>query len=255
MKAHRSKSPRALLLPKCPTGIQGLDEITLGGLPRGRPTLVCGGAGCGKTLLGMEFLVRGALQFGEPGVCITFEESAHDLAMNVASLGFDLEKLQRTKKLVIDHIFIDKSEIAETGEYDLEGLFIRLNAAIDSIKAKRVLLDTPEALFAGLSDTGVLRSELRRLFGWLKDKGVTAVITGERGERTLTRRGLEEYVSDCVILLDQRVHEQVSTRRLRIVKYRGTVHGTNEYPFLIDDHGMSVLPITSLGLKHAVSNQ
>jgi circadian clock protein KaiC len=242
-------------LAKARTGINGLDEITLGGLPKGRPTLICGSAGCGKTLFGIEFLVRGALQFGEPGVCITFEESARDLAMNVASLGFDLEQLQKSKKLVIDHIYVDKSEIAETGEYDLEGLFIRLNAAIDSIKAKRVLLDTPEALFAGLSDTGVLRSELRRLFGWLKDKGVTAVITGERGEGTLTRHGLEEYVSDCVILLDHRVQNDAVTRRLRVLKYRGSTHGTNEYPFLIDEKGISVLPVTSLGLTHAASTE
>src|SRR5579872_729474 len=237
-------------LPKSRTGITGLDEITLGGLPKGRPTLVCGGAGCGKTLFGIEFLVRGALEFGEPGVCVSFEETAPDLAMNVASLGFDLERLQRSKKLVIDHIYIDKSEIAETGEYDLEGLFIRLNTAIDSIGAKRVLLDTPEALFAGLSDVGVLRSELRRLFGWLKDKRVTAVITCERGEGTLTRHGLEEYVSDCVLLLDHRVQNNAVTRRLRVLKYRGSTHGTNEYPFLIDAHGISVLPITSLELAH-----
>ena len=242
-------------LSKALTGISGLDEITLGGLPRGRPTLICGGAGCGKTLFGLEFLVRGATEFGEPGVCISFEESGHDLAMNVASLGFDLEKLQRTKKLVIDHIYIDKSEIAETGEYDLEGLFIRLDAAINSIGAKRVLLDTPEALFAGLSDVGVLRSELRRLFGWLKEKGVTAVITGERGVATLTRHGLEEYVSDCVILLDHRVQNDAVTRRLRILKYRGSTHGTNEYPFLIDEHGISVLPVTSLGLTHGASKE
>ena len=254
----RHKSPPRLSSPrlaKSPTGIHGLDEITLGGLPKGRPTLVCGGAGCGKTLFGIEFLVRGALQFGEPGVCVSFEESPRDLAMNVASLGFDLEKLQAAKKLCIDHIFIDKSEIAETGEYDLEGLFIRLNTAIDSIGAKRVLLDTPEALFAGLSDVGVLRSELRRLFGWLKDKGVTAIITGERGSGTLTRHGLEEYVSDCVILLDHRVQNDAVTRRLRILKYRGSTHGTNEYPFLIDQHGISVLPVTSLGLNHPASSE
>src|SRR5579862_1978617 len=247
----RLKSLRGL--PKVRTGISGLDEITLGGFPKGRPTLICGGAGCGKTLFGIEFLVRGALQFGEPGVCISFEESAQDLAMNVASLGFDLEQLQKSKKLIIDHIYVDKSEIAETGEYDLEGLFVRLNTAIDAVRAKRVLLDTPEALFAGLSDTGVLRSELRRLFGWLKDKGVTAVITGERGEGTLTRHGLEEYVSDCVILLDHRVQNDAVTRRLRVLKYRGSTHGTNEYPFLIDEKGISVLPVTSLGLTHPAS--
>lgn len=241
-------------LPKTQTGIEGLDEITFGGLPKGRPTLVCGGAGCGKTLLGIEFLVRGAVQFGEPGVCISFEETASDLEMNVASLGFDLKKLQRTKKLAIDHIYIDKSEIAETGEYDLEGLFIRLNGAIDSIGAKRVLLDTPEALFAGLSDSGILRSELRRLFNWLKYKGVTAVITGERGEGTLTRHGLEEYVSDCVILLDHRAQNDAVTRRMRILKYRGSTHGTSEYPFLISETGISVLPVTSLGLAHSATH-
>jgi circadian clock protein KaiC len=242
-------------LPKCPTGIAGLDEITLGGLPKGRPTLVCGAAGCGKTLLGIEFLVRGAQQFGENGVCISFEESAADLAANVGSLGFDLEKLQRAKKLVIDHVYIDKSEIAETGEYDLEGLFVRLNAAIGAVGAKRVLLDTPEALFAGLSDVGILRSELRRLFGWLKQKGVTAVITGERGVSTLTRHGLEEYVSDCVILLDHRVQNDAVTRRLRVLKYRGSTHGTSEYPFLIDEKGISVLPVTSVGLTHGAPSQ
>lgn len=240
-------------LPKAPTGISGFDELTFGGLPRGRPTLVCGGAGCGKSLFGIEFLVRGATQFGEPGVLMSFEEPARDLIANVASLGFDLPKLTRAKKLAIDYIFIDKSEIAETGEYDLEGLFIRLNSAIDAVGAKRVLIDTPEALFAGLSDTGVLRSELRRLFSWLKEKGVTAVITGERGEGTLTRHGLEEYVSDCVILLDHRVQDCEVTRRLRVLKYRGSSHGTSEYPFLIDRHGISVLPVTSLGLAHGAS--
>ncbi|HWJ48207.1 MAG TPA: ATPase domain-containing protein, partial [Candidatus Udaeobacter sp.] len=231
-------------LPKAPTGIQGLDEITQGGLPRGRPTLVCGSAGCGKTLLSMEFLVRGATEYGEPGVFMAFEESTEELAQNVRSLGFDLDKLVRQKKLVLDFVRVERSEIEETGEYDLEGLFIRLNAAIDSIGAKRVVLDTIEALFSGLQNEGILRAELRRLFRWLKDKGVTAVITGERGDGTLTRRGLEEYVSDCVILLDHRVTDQVSTRRMRIVKYRGTTHGTNEYPFLIDEDGFSVLPIT-----------
>ncbi|HLJ45418.1 MAG TPA: circadian clock protein KaiC [Bryobacteraceae bacterium] len=248
-----AKSPKRL--PKSPTGIAGFDEITLGGLPKGRPTLVCGGAGCGKTLFGIEFLVRGAELYGEPGVCMSFEESAHDLAMNVASLGFDLEKLQRSKKLAIDFVYIDKNEIAETGEYDLEGLFVRLNAAIQSVRAKRVMLDTPEALFAGLSDVGVLRSELRRLFRWLKDKGVTAVITGEKGDGTLTRHGLEEYVSDCVILLDHRVQNDAVTRRLRVLKYRGSTHGTNEYPFLIDEQGISVLPVTSIGLTHAASSE
>src|SRR5580692_2378128 len=242
-------------LPKAPSGIQGLDEITQGGLPRGRPTLVCGSAGCGKTLLAMEFLVRGATEYGEPGVFMAFEETAEDLTQNVRSLGFDLKKLVRQKKLVLDFVRVEKSEIEETGEYDLEGLFIRLNAAIESIGAKRVVLDTIEALFSGLQNEGLLRAELRRLFRWLKDRGVTAIITAERGEGALTRHGLEEYVSDCVILLDHRVIDQVSTRRMRIVKYRGTTHGTNEYPFLIDEDGFSVLPVTSLGLQHQVSNE
>ena len=241
-------------LPKTPTGIVGLDEITMGGLPTGRPTLVCGSAGCGKTLLSLEFIVRGALDFNEPGVFIAFEEKADELAANVASLGFDLNELQQQKKIKIDYIHVDRSEIEETGEYDLEGLFIRLNYAIDSIGAKRVVLDTIESLFSGLSNQAILRAELRRLFQWLKDKGVTAIITGERGEQSLTRQGLEEYVSDCVILLDHRIINQISTRRLRIVKYRGTTHGTNEYPFLIDEDGISVLPVTSLKLDKPVSS-
>src|SRR3954462_2315067 len=242
-------------LPKAPTGIQGLDEITAGGLPRGRPTLVCGSAGCGKTLFSMEFLVRGATEYGEPGVFMAFEETAPELAQNVRSLGFDLEKLIRQKKMAVDFVYVDRNEIDETGEYNLDGLFIRLNAAIESIGAKRVVLDTIEALFSGLQNEGILRAELRRLFRWLKDRGVSAVITGERGEGTLTRRGLEEYVSDCVILLDHRITDQISTRRMRIVKYRGTTHGTNEYPFLIDEHGFTVLPLTSLGLNHSVSEE
>ncbi|MBL4676272.1 MAG: circadian clock protein KaiC [Mucilaginibacter sp.] len=242
-------------LVKTPTGILGLDEVTLGGLPQGRPTLICGSAGCGKTLFSLEFIVRGALEFNEPGVFIAFEEKAEELATNVASLGFDLYELQEDKKIRIDYIHIDKSEIEETGEYDLEGLFIRLNYAIDSIGAKRVVLDTIENLFAGLSNQAILRAELRRLFQFLKDKGVTAIITGERGESSLTRQGLEEYVSDCVILLDHRIINQISTRRLRIVKYRGSVHGTNEYPFLIDEEGISVLPVTSLQLNKQVSSE
>ena len=242
-------------LPKCRTGINGFDEITLGGLPRGRPTLVCGAAGCGKTLFGVEFLARGARDFGEPGVCISFEETSEDLAQNAISLGFDLKALQRSKKLVVDYIHIDKSEIAETGEYDLEGLFIRIGSAIDSIGAKRVLLDTPETLFSGLTDEGVLRSELRRLFRWLKEKGVTAVITGEQGEGRLTRYGIEEYISDCVVLLDHRLQNGIVTRRLRVLKYRGSMHGTNEYPFLIEHRGISVLPVTSLGLAHKISDE
>lgn len=242
-------------LQKTPTGIQGFDEITAGGLPKGRPTLVCGGAGCGKTLFGIEFLVRGATQFNEPGVLMSFEETNEELTINVASLGFDLEDLIKNKKLALDHVHIERSEIEDTGEYDLEALFIRLGYAIDSIGAKRVVLDTIESLFAGLPNQLIIRAELRRLFRWLKDKGVTAVVTGERGDETLTRQGLEEYVSDCVIMLDHRVTEQTSTRRLRVVKYRGSIHGTNEYPFLIDETGFSVLPVTSLGLKHNVSNE
>ncbi len=242
-------------LPKCPTGISGLDEITGGGLPRGRPTLICGSAGCGKSLFGMEFLVRGITEFNEPGVLMSFEESAKDVTENVRSLGFDLADLVARKKLVIDHVELDRSQIEETGEYDLEGLFIRLNHAIDSVKAKRVVLDTLETLFSGLSNEGILRAELRRLFHWLKDKGVTAIITGEQGDAKLTRQGLEEYVSDCVIFLDHRIEEQISTRRLRVVKYRGSAHGSNEYPFLIDEAGITVLPVTSAGLAHEVSNE
>jgi len=242
-------------LLKTPTGINGLDEITLGGFPKGRPTLICGGAGCGKTLFSLEFIVKGIELYDEPGVFIAFEEKADELSMNVASLGFDLQQLQKDKKLRIDYIHVDKNEIEETGEYDLEGLFIRLGYAIDSIGAKRVVLDTIENLFVGLTNEGILRAELRRLFQWLKDKGVTAIITGEKGEKTLTRQGLEEYVSDCVILLDHRVINQISTRRLRIVKYRGSVHGTNEYPFLIDEEGISVLPVTSLKLDKPVTTK
>jgi len=248
MKKTKNKTGQHAL-SKTKTGIQGLDEITYGGLPSGRPTLICGNAGCGKTLLAMEFIVRGATEFNEPGVFMAFEETEKDLTENVASLGFDLDGLVKSKKIVIDYVYIERSEIEETGEYDLEGLFIRLGHAIDSIGAKRVVLDTIESLFAGLPNQFILRAELRRLFRWLKEKGVTAIITGERGESTLTKQGLEEYVSDCVILLDHRVNDQSSTRRLRIVKYRGSTHGTNEYPFLIDENGFSVLPVTSLGLQ------
>ena len=256
MKTNGSKSSVAdVLLPRCPTGIQGLDEITGGGLPKGRPTLVCGGAGCGKTLLAAEFLVRGAVQFGEPGVFMAFEETEVELKANVASLGFDLAGLVRRRKIIIDYVHIEPAEIHESGEYDLEGLFVRLNHAIDSIGAKRVVLDTLEALFAGLRNEAILRAELRRLFRWLKDKGVTAIITAERGRESLTRHGLEEYVSDCVILLDHRVNDQIATRHLRVVKYRGALHGTNEFPFLIGHDGLSVLPITSLGLNHKVSSE
>ena len=237
-------------LAKSPSGIQGLDEITNGGLPRGRPTLICGGAGSGKTLLAASFLLNGVVQFDEPGILMTFEETGEELASDLASLGYDLGKLVREGKLIVDYVRVERSEIEETGEYDLEGLFVRLEYAVSSIGAKRIVLDTIESLFAGLSNPGILRAELRRLFRWLKDKGLTAVLTGERGDSGLTRQGLEEYVSDAVILLDHRVQEQVSTRRLRIVKYRGSHHGTNEYPFLIDREGLSVLPVTSLGLTH-----
>lgn len=242
-------------LKKERTGIPGFDEITRGGLPAGRPTLVCGSAGAGKTLFAMEFLVRGATFFDEPGVFISFEETDEELATNVASLGFDLKQLIADKKLVLDYVFIERSEIEETGEYDLEGLFLRLSHAIDSIGAKRIVLDTLEALFSALPNEAIIRAELRRLFRWLKEKGVTAVITCERGEGRLTRYGLEEYVADCVILLDHRVQNQISTRRMRIIKYRGTSHGTNEYPFMIDEKGFSVLPITSLGLFHKASTE
>jgi circadian clock protein KaiC len=253
---HKAEPKNSFVsLPKVLTGIQGFDEITAGGLPKGRPTLVCGGAGCGKTLFGIEFLVHGATQFNEPGVFMSFEETNEEITTNVASLGFDLKDLIRNKKIVLEHVHIERSEIEETGEYDLEALFIRIGYAIDSIGAKRIVLDTIESLFAGLPNQLILRAELRRLFRWLKNRGVTAVITGERGDETLTRQGLEEYVSDCVIMLDHRVNEQTSTRRLRVVKYRGSIHGTNEYPFLIDENGFSVLPVTSLGLKHKASNK
>ena len=253
-KPRKPNSP-TMRLPKCPTGIQGLDEITDGGLPRGRPTLVCGGAGCGKTLLAAEFLMRGAVQFDEPGVLMAFEETEKELTANVASLGFDLAGLVKRKKIVVDYVHVERSEMQESGEYDLEGLFVRLGHAIDSIGAKRVVLDTLEVLFASLPNEAVLRSELRRLFRWLKDKGVTAVITAERGRESLTRHGLEEYVSDCVILLDHRVNDQIATRHLRVVKYRGALHGTNEFPFLIGDTGIGVLPITSLSLNHTASSE
>jgi circadian clock protein KaiC len=254
-KTNKQVKPAVETLQKCPTGIKGLDEITGGGLPQGRPTLVCGGTGCGKTLLAMEFLIRGATEFGEPGVYISFEEKTEELTKNFASLGFDLNALAAAKKIALDYIHIERSEIEETGEYDLEGLFIRLGHAIDSIGAKRVALDTVEALFSGFSNEVILRAELRRLFAFLKSKGVTAVITGEQGEKSLTRFGLEEYVADCVIFLSHKVEQQIATRRMRIVKYRGSAHGTNEYPFLIDEQGFSVMPVSSIGLDHAASSE
>src|SRR5215210_5187841 len=250
-----SRNAPQRLLPKARTGIAGLDEITGGGLPRGRPTLICGGPGCGKTMLAIEFLVRGVTEFQEPGVFMSFEEKAEDLEQSVASMGFDLKALQARKKLFIDEVRVAASEIHETGEYDLEALFIRLGHAIDTVGAKRIVLDTLEALFGGFTNQALLRAELRRLFDWLKERNVTAVITGERGDGQLTRQGLEEYVSDCVIVLDHRVANQLTIRRLRIVKYRGTIHGTDEYPFLIGQTGISVLPITSLGLAHRASTE
>jgi circadian clock protein KaiC len=242
--------PRGRELSKSLTGIRGLDEITRGGLPQGRPTLVCGGPGSGKTLLALTFLVNGIIEYDEPGVLMTFEENVEEVASDVTSLGYDMPALIAAGKLAIDYVRVERSEIEETGEYDLEGLFVRLGYAIDSVGAKRVVLDTIESLFAGLTDDAILRAELRRLFRWLKDRGVTTIITGERGDGLLTKQGLEEYVSDAVILLDHRVHDQVSTRRLRVVKYRGSYHGTNEYPFLIDASGISVLPVSSMALEH-----
>lgn len=261
-----TNNTRALLRPdlaqkvlpaiaKSPTGISGLDEVTGGGIPRGRSTLVCGPAGCGKTLLAMEFLFRGITEFGEPGVFVAFEESEADLVANFASLGFDIAAAEADDLLRIDHISVVAGEVDETGDWDLDGLFIRLGAAIDAVGAKRIVIDTLETLFGAFPNTAILRSELHRLFGWLKERGITAIITGERGDGTLSRHGIEEYVSDCVIVLDHRVTEQTSTRRLRILKYRGSLHGTNEYPFLIGATGLSVLPITSLGLRHSVSSE
>ncbi len=251
--ARKSKIRDTLV--KCPTGIRGLDDITEGGLPQGRPTLVCGGPGCGKTLMAMEFIVHGIRDFGEPGVFLAFEEKERELVENCASLGFNLRQLIKENKLAIDHIDIQRSEIEETGEYSLDGLFVRLSTQMDQVGAKRVALDTLEALFAALLNEAIIRAELRRLFGWLKDRGVTALITAEQGKGTLTRHGLEEYVSDCVILLDHRVTNQIATRRLRIVKYRGSKHATNEYPTMIDEQGLSVLPISSLGLHYPVSRE
>ncbi|GAA5117329.1 circadian clock protein KaiC [Luteolibacter yonseiensis] len=255
MSTTPSENPEKYRLIKAPTGITGFDEITLGGLPAGRPTLVCGSAGCGKSLFGAEFLVRGVREFGENGVLFTFEESANDIYTNVESLGFGLPELVAQEKVALDHITIDRQQIDENGEYDLEGLFVRLAYAIESVNAKRVVLDTIETLFAGFQNQAILRSELRRLFDWLKDRGMTTVITAERGDGALTRQGLEEYVSDCVVLLDHRVTGQISTRRLRVVKYRGSAHSTNEFPFLIDSEGMSVLPITSAGMDYDVSDK
>jgi circadian clock protein KaiC len=252
---NSEQNQQADFLQKCQTGIKGLDEVTGGGLPKGRPTLVCGGAGCGKTLLAMEFLVHGAVDLGEPGVFMSFEESSQDLVQNFASIGFRLNDLVAQNLIDLDQVLIDRVGVEAAGEYDLEGLFIRLGLAIDSIGAKRVVLDSLGTLFTGLFNDTILRSELRRLFCFLKDKGVTTIVTGEQGERTLTRYGLEEYVADCVIFLNHTVSELIATRRLRIVKYRGSAHGTNDYPFLIGDNGLSVMPISSLSLEHAVSHE
>jgi circadian clock protein KaiC len=256
VRPKRDRPKRRLApLKKTPTGIPGFDEISNGGLPKGRTSIVCGGPGCGKTMFGIEFLVRGAIEFNEPGVLLAFEETPEDIAENVASLGFDIQELAARKKLSLDFINVEPSQIQESGDYNLEGLFIRLQSAILAVGAKRVMFDTLEALFSGFSNTQILRAEFRRLFRWLKDRGLTAIITAERGEGSLTRYGLEEYVSDCVILLDHRVRDQISERRLRIVKYRGTRHGADEYPFLIDERGMSILPLTSLQLQHRVWNE
>ncbi len=254
-KRIRARTPQLASLPKAPSGIYGLDEITDGGLPCGRTTLVCGGAGSGKTVMAMEFLAHGAELYGEPGVFMSFEEKERELVSNFASIGIDLKKLSKDGLIALEYVEVDKNQIEETGEYDLEALFVRLGYAIDSIGAKRVALDTVEALFAGLNNTGVLRSELRRLFRWLSDKGVTSIVTGERGEAGLTRFGLEEYIPDCVIFLDNRVCNELATRRLRILKYRGSSHGTNEYPFVVDSSGMSILPVTAMRLEHEAPSE
>ena len=242
-------------LKKTPSGIRGLDELTGGGLPAGRPTLVCGGPGCGKTLLAATFLVRGASDFGEHGVFVSFDERIGDLGANVASLGFDLPDLEKRGLIAMDYVWLDRQTFEEAGDYDLEGLFVRLEHAVGRVGAKRVVIDGIDSLFAGIPNTAIVRSELGRLFNWLKDRGLSTIITAERGENSLTRNGVEEYVSDCLIVLDHRVAEQSSTRRLRVVKYRGSTHGTNEYPFLIDRDGFTVLPVTSLGLAQIASSE
>jgi circadian clock protein KaiC len=235
-------------LHKCPTGIKGFDEITEGGLPKNRTTLFSGSTGTGKTLLGIDFLINGAIRYDERGVFMSFEETEHELYEDVASLNLNLQKLVSQKKILLDHVLLERRDIQEKGDFNLEGLFIRLEHAIDSIGAKRVVLDSIESVFAGVTDAGILRLEIKRLFRWLKEKQVTAIITGELAQGSFTRHGLEEYISDCIILLDNRVREQISTRRIRVIKYRGSNHGTNEYPFVIDKGGLSVIPITSAGL-------
>ena len=242
-------------LRKCPTGIKGFDEITEGGLPRNRITLISGGPGSGKTLLGIDFLVNGVIEHKERGVFMSFEETEDELYQDVASLSMDFPGLVAKNEIRFEHVLLLRNDVHEKGEFNLEGLFIRLELAIDSIGAKRVVLDSIESLFAGITDAGVLRLEIKRLFRWLKEKQVTAIITGEQGENTFTRHGLEEFISDCIILLDNRVRKQVSTRRIRVIKYRGSAHGTNEYPFVIDKDGLSVIPITSAGLDHAGTDE
>lgn len=248
----RTRRSRPELIEKCPTGIAGVDEITNGGVPRGRATLVCGSAGSGKTMLGTEFLARGVLRFREPGVLVTFEEAVGEYCRNATSIGFDLKRLIRQGMLVIDHIRADRRDYQETGAYDLEGLFVRIGHAIDTIGARRVVIDSLESLFGAIADEGIVRLELKRLLQWLGNKGVTAIVTAERGESTLTRRGLDEYVADCVLLLDHRVNDQISTRRMRVVKYRGSAHGANEYPFMITSEGISLQPVTAMELNHRV---
>ena len=247
-KAHKetqNTSPRGL--QKCPTGIKGFDEITEGGLPKNRTTLLCGGPGSGKTLLGIDFLVKGANGYDEPGVFLSFEETKDELYTDVASLNLNLRELVSKKKIQIEHVLLERKDVEEN-DFNLEGLLVRLEHAIDSIGAKRVVIDSIESPFAGITDTGILRLEIKRLFRWLKEKQVTAIVTGEPGPSFYTRHGLEEYISDCIILLDNRVKEQIAIRRIRVIKYRGSRHGTNEYPFVIDNHGLSVIPITSAGL-------
>ena len=247
-KNHKKK--RALThnqLDKCPTGIKGFDQITAGGLPKNRTTLVCGSAGSGKTLLGIDFLIKGAANYNEPGIFMSFEETEDELYKDVASLSLDLQGLVSQKKILLEHVLLERRDIQEL-DFNLEGMLIRLEHAIDAIGAKRVVIDSIESLFAGLADAGILRLEIKRLFRWLKNKRVTAIVTGEPGHDSYTRHGLEEYISDCIILLDNRVNEEMAIRRIRVIKYRGSNHGTNEYPFVIDKNGLSVIPITSAGL-------
>jgi circadian clock protein KaiC len=253
-KSSKTKRLPQLEIEKVATGVTGLDEILNGGLPKGRPTLVCGGAGCGKTLLAMEFLCRGAVEHGEPGIFIAFEETAEELAANVASLGFDLATLERDGLLIVDYVAVGRGEVLQTGAFDLEGLFIRIASSVAAIGAQRIVIDTIEVLFGALKDAATIRWELDRLFVWLKEQGLTAIITSERGDESgISRNGIEEYVADCVILLDHRITDERSTRRLRVLKYRGALHGSNEYPFLISSSGFVVFPVTSLGLQQTAS--